>query len=417
MAVTEASSTRPTLHTLPCVLMRAGTSKGPFIHRKDLPQNESEWAPHLISALGSTGCDPRQIDGVGGGTSTTSKVAVVAPSARDDMDVDFTFVQVAIGKESIDLTGNCGNFISGVGPFAVQEGLVRAEPGVKTIDVRVWNTNTNRGVVETVELNEDGTYKEDGDYSIPGVNSTGSEVKIAWLDPAGSMTGKLFPSGEQQQMLPVQPPASLSNIQPFEARVTLIDSANPFIFVDAAFISTQLQQAGSPDGQHALMESIRQQGAVAMGLAASTEIASKTRGTPKIALISAPLRRAGKPTSDIRIAAYSMGLPHPTLQLSGAVCVASGLCCSGTILSDLSAHPVDADNAPVSPERTPSPRLSEDNEAPKAREERDVVIEHSKGTIDAGVVVVRENGVERIESCTVSRTARRLMEGNVRYFV
>ena len=127
------------------------------------------------------------------------------------------------------------------------------------------------------------------------------------------MTGKLFPSGEQQQMLPVQPPASLSNIQPFDARVTLIDSANPFIFVDAAFISTQLQQAGSPDGQHALMESIRQQGAVAMGLAASTEIASKTRGTPKIALISAPLRRAGKPTSDIRIAAYSMGLPHPTL--------------------------------------------------------------------------------------------------------
>lgn len=285
------------------------------------------------------------------------------------------------------------------------------------IDVRVWNTNTNRGVVETVELNEDGTYKEDGDYSIPGVNSTGSEVKIAWLDPAGSMTGKLFPSGKQQQMLPVQPPASLSNIKPFDARVTLIDSANPFIFVDAAFISTQLQQAGSPDGQHALMESIRQSGAVAMGLAASTEIASKTRGTPKIALLSAPLRRAGKPTPDIRIAAYSMGLPHPTLQLSGAVCVASGLCCSGTILSDLSAHPVDADNAPVSPERTPSPRRSEDNVAPKAREERDVVIEHSKGTIDAAVVVVRENGEERVESCTVSRTARRLMEGNVRYFI
>lgn len=133
MAVTEASSNRRTLHTLPCVLMRAGTSKGPFIHRKDLPENEAEWAPHLISALGSTGCDPRQIDGVGGGTSTTSKVAVVAPSSREGMDVDFTFVQVAVGKESIDLTGNCGNFISGVGPFAVQEGLVHPEKGTRTV--------------------------------------------------------------------------------------------------------------------------------------------------------------------------------------------------------------------------------------------------------------------------------------------
>jgi hypothetical protein len=113
--------------------MRAGTSKGPFIHRKDLPENEAEWAPHLISALGSTGCDPRQIDGVGGGTSTTSKVAVVAPSSREGMDVDFTFVQVAVGKESIDLTGNCGNFISGVGPFAVQEGLVHPEKGTRTV--------------------------------------------------------------------------------------------------------------------------------------------------------------------------------------------------------------------------------------------------------------------------------------------
>jgi 2-methylaconitate cis-trans-isomerase PrpF len=113
--------------------MRAGTSKGPFIHRRDLPENVSEWAPHLISALGSTGCDPRQIDGVGGGTSTTSKVAVVSPSSRPGIDVDFTFVQVAVGKESIDLTGNCGNMISGVGPFALQEGLVQPPKGATKV--------------------------------------------------------------------------------------------------------------------------------------------------------------------------------------------------------------------------------------------------------------------------------------------
>lgn len=106
-----------------------------FLHKDDLPAKQSEWAPHLISALGSRGNDPRQIDGVGGGTSTTSKVAVVSPSERDDADVDFTFVQVAVGKESVDFTGTCGNMVSGVAPFAVQEGLAKPMPGAKTVGV------------------------------------------------------------------------------------------------------------------------------------------------------------------------------------------------------------------------------------------------------------------------------------------
>lgn len=109
--------------------MRAGTSKGLFIHRSDLPPREADWGPHLISALGSRGNDPRQIDGIGGGTSTTSKVAVISPSKRPDADVDFTFVQVAVGKEAVDFTGTCGNISSGVGPFAVQEGIVKVQPG------------------------------------------------------------------------------------------------------------------------------------------------------------------------------------------------------------------------------------------------------------------------------------------------
>ena len=133
MAIQQLPRQRLTRHTLPCVLMRAGTSKGMFIHRRDLPLNSADWAPHLISALGSRGCDPRQIDGVGGGTSTTSKVAVVSPSQRPDADVDFTFVQVAVGKESVDLSGNCGNMVSGVGPFAVQEGLVVPQPGATSV--------------------------------------------------------------------------------------------------------------------------------------------------------------------------------------------------------------------------------------------------------------------------------------------
>lgn len=275
-----------------------------------------------------------------------------------------------------------------------------------------------------MELNEDGTYKEDGDYRIPGVSATGTEIKIAFVDPAGSMTDKLFPSGLRQQLLDIKPPPNLMQIGLFQARVSLVDSANPFVFVDAAYISSQLRAVPLPEDQRVLVEAIRQSGAVAMGMAPSLEIAAKTRGTPKIALLEAPFAR-GKNSSDIRIVAYSMGLPHPTLQLSGAVCVASGLMCDGTILSDLSSRPIVEDGAPITPERTPSP-LGIDGQETRSvgtaaglcrpRHERAVVIEHSQGTIEAHVVVEGERGAEEIKSCAVSRTARRLFEGNVRYF-
>ena len=119
--------------SLPAVLMRAGTSKGLFIHRHDLPASEKDWVRPLLAAMGSQGSDARQIDGVGGATSTTSKVAVVSPSTRMGVDVDYTFVQVAVGQEAVDFSGNCGNMCSGVGPFALQEGLVRANPGERTV--------------------------------------------------------------------------------------------------------------------------------------------------------------------------------------------------------------------------------------------------------------------------------------------
>jgi len=125
---------RRTRNSLPAVLMRAGTSKGLFIHRHHLPASEAAWAGPLLAAMGSQGSDARQIDGVGGATSTTSKVAVVSPSSRAGVDVDYTFVQVAVGQAAVDLSGNCGNMCSGVGPFALQEGLVRASPGNRTVN-------------------------------------------------------------------------------------------------------------------------------------------------------------------------------------------------------------------------------------------------------------------------------------------
>lgn len=429
MAVTDIKPRRLRRHVLPCVLMRAGTSKGMFLHKDDLPAKQSEWAPHLISALGSRGNDPRQIDGVGGGTSTTSKVAVVSPSERPDADVDFTFVQVAVGKESVDFTGTCGNMVSGVAPFAVQEGLAKPELGSKTVrfssyrtwmlvsnkrqmDVRVYNTNTDRTVVETVEIDEAGEYEEDGEYTIPGVNTTGSEVKCAFVDPAGSMTGKLLPSGQAQQVLHVQPPRTLSNLEAFDVRVSLVDAANPFVLIDTTSIPTILKSLPSDDAQHALIESIRREGAVSMGLAGSVEAAALVRGTPKVALMYPPVLGS---KASVKVQAYSMGLPHPSLQLTGAVCLAAALSTPGTIVADLASKPQNGSSEPLTPERTPSPSDEKAELVPgKLQEEREVIIQHSKGTIKVGVVMKPEGGVA---SCAVSRTARRLFEGRVRYYV
>lgn len=128
----------PTRHVLPSVMMRSGTSKGLFIHRKDLPQSRSEWAPVLLSVMGSQQGDPKQLDGIGGGTSTTSKVAIVSKSSRSDADVDYTFAQVAVGKGKVDFTGNCGNMACGVGPFALDEGLVQSIPGQSSVRLRSY---------------------------------------------------------------------------------------------------------------------------------------------------------------------------------------------------------------------------------------------------------------------------------------
>ncbi|PGH03229.1 hypothetical protein AJ79_07424 [Helicocarpus griseus UAMH5409] len=435
MAVEVITQTRRLKrHVLPCVLMRAGTSKGMFIHRRDLPAQQADWAPHLISALGSRCNDPRQIDGVGGGTSTTSKVAVVSVSERPDADVDFTFVQVAIGKESVDLTGTCGNMVSGVAPFAVQEGLVKPQPGQIKMDVRVYSTNTDKTVVETVEIDEaTGEYEEDGDYTIPGVSTTGSEVKCAFVNPAGSMTGKLFPSGHRQQILRVPPlpllsrPSDAVYTEPFDVRVSLVDAANPFVLIDTTSISTILKTLPSSDAQDVLVEFVRREGAVAMGLATSVEAAALVRGTPKVALLYPPFPplftqdgsdKTETKTSDIRVQSYSMGLPHPSLQLTGAVCLAAALSCPGTVAAQLSSTAATdnhGDEIPLTPERTPSPGETDGAKTGlEAGGEKEVVIAHSKGTMKVGVVMGRDG---EAVSCAVSRTARRLFEGRVRYYV
>ncbi|KAJ5147472.1 hypothetical protein N7476_001001 [Penicillium atrosanguineum] len=351
----------PTKQSLPAVWMRSGTSKGLFIHRKDLPES---------------------LDGVGGATSTTSKVAVVAKSNRPGIDVDYTFVQVAPDQAKIDTTGNCGNIASGVGPFSVDEGLVRAKIGQTEIDVRIFNTNTGQIIVETIQLSPDGTCKEHGTCQIPGVAGTSSPIKVAFLNPEGIQTRK---------------------VGKLQVQVSLVDAANPFVLVD----SHSLKLNGHctwPDPTDedfvSVAEDIRRQGAVRFGLATDVESASVVQGTPKIAFLSPPTDES----SDLDVLAFTMGRLHTSLQLTGAVCIGVAMTMYGTVAWRLASGGVA--NKP--------PKHGMEVEGNKIASAIPMGIRHPAGVIQAEAVLdLARDGTIQVKQVAVIRTARRLFEGNV----
>ncbi|KAA8643707.1 hypothetical protein EYZ11_006325 [Aspergillus tanneri] len=387
--------------SLPAVWMRAGTSKGLFIHEHHLPSSQSLWAPILLSALGSADADKRQLNGVGGGTSTTSKVAVICKSARPGVDVDYTFVQVAPEDSKIDMSGNCGNIASGVGPFAVDEGLVKIAPGQTMVDVTVFNTNTQRLLVETVQITPDGKFSEGGEYSIAGVAGTASPIRIAFMNPGGSKTGKLFPSSARQELISVQSSYAQA---PFTVRASLVDAANPFIFIDATSMPSVYDDSDPSSISLDIIEEIRVAGAIRMGLATDTTAARRVRGTPKIAL----LRSAHSDEEvDIDARAFSLGKPHPSFQLTGAVCLGAALSVPGTVAWDLRRR------------RNLDMNLNErtsldDSKKPKSGISR-WAIRHPGGRLDAEVDWMVRSQEMHVNSVSVFRTARRLFEGRVFY--
>ncbi|MCU0562597.1 MAG: hypothetical protein MUE48_01460, partial [Desulfobacterales bacterium] len=211
--------------SIPAVLMRGGTSKGLFFHERDLPPNPGPRDRVILAAYGSPDPYMRQIDGVGGAVSVTSKTAVVGPSPSPDYDVTYCFGQVSIDRPIVDVRGNCGNMSAAVGPFAVDEGLVAAvEPVTR---VRIHQKNTDKLIVAEVPV-KCGRFDETGDYAIDGVPGTGSRVLLRFVDPAGAVTGKLFPTGSRVDCF------ELPGLGAVE--VTCIDAANPFVFVRAASI-------------------------------------------------------------------------------------------------------------------------------------------------------------------------------------
>ncbi|CAD0093659.1 unnamed protein product [Aureobasidium mustum] len=384
---------------LPAVWMRAGTSKGLYLHRKDLPQSQQDWSSVITRVMGSYDADPKQLDGIGGATSTTSKVAVISRSSRPDADVDYTFVQVTIGAPKLDMTGNCGNIASGVGPFAVDEGLINVLPGQKQVQVRVFNTNTNSVMVETVQVDDEGHFLEDGDCKLPGLCSVGSRVQMGFSKPAGAMTGKLLPSGRAMNTILVQ--ASF-NSEPIPIQVSLVDAANPFCLVDSATLPNFYHKEG-PGATASInfIEKIRREAAVLMGLAKSTDEAALTRGTPKIAVLSRPNTSNDRSSVDFQVVAYSMGKVHGSLQLTGAVCLGTAACTKGTVAYELREGSSDVRKRQDSPiESVDMPELET------------VRLRHPGGDMD---VDVRLDAESQVEEVVVFRTARRLFEGKVYY--
>lgn len=281
------------------------------------------------------------------------------------------------------------------------------------MDVRIYNTNTSRVIQETLQVDEFGSFQEDGDFTIPGVKGTGSEIKVAFVDPAGSMTGKLFPTGRRTDTIVVK-----ASIGPdFSVKATLIDAANPFVVVDGTTLPSDLQSCSKDSSEYLdRMESIRREGAVLMGLATSTEAAAKVRGTPKLAIVSSPASDSlpAEIAASVHVLAFSMGKPHPSLQLTGAACLASAVCIEDTVVNRLA---VMVDRQLPTPERSPSPFADGEGKTEEVRlEQRMVRITHSSGGIDVGVIAGSSKTMAVVDRCTVSRTARRIFEGKVYYY-
>ena len=233
---------------LPVTLMRGGTSKGAYLLRKDMPPERKDWDSVLLKLMGSP--DRKQIDGLGGSQSVTSKVAIIEKSSRSDADVDYTFAQVSVDKPVVSYGGNCGNISSGVGPFAIEEGFVPAV-GEETT-VRIFNTNTRKIIVETVNT-ADGQVCYDGDYAIAGVPGTAALIKLSFLDSSGTHGKGILPTGNVVDELEIPDFGRLS--------VSIVDAANPLVFVTADSIkmngTEQPEEINKDEALLRLLECIR----------------------------------------------------------------------------------------------------------------------------------------------------------------
>jgi 2-methylaconitate isomerase len=321
------------LFSLPAVFMRGGTSRAVMFHARDLP-DRGEWDPIFLAAMGSPDSNGRQLNGMGGGISSLSKVCILAPSDRADADIDYTFAQVQIRDPLVDYRSNCGNMSSAVGPFAVDEGIVR--PNGDTAVVRIFNTNTRKIIRSTFPL-EDGRSATDGDLAIPGVAGTGAPVRLDFLAPGGATTGRLLPTGNPTDRLDVP------GVGPIE--VSMIDAANACVFVRARDLGlTGRELPEDLERDPALLDrlqSIRRQASVAMGIARDDADARTVAAVPIIGFVAPAMDAptlSGEPIAaaqvDLTARFLSNGQPHRALPLTASLCTAVAANIAGTLVAE-----------------------------------------------------------------------------------
>lgn len=399
-SVDALKENQPTLKQMkvPATYMRAGTSKGVFFKLQDLPAPAQVAGDYrdklLLRVIGSPDAYAKQIDGMGGATSSTSKAVILSKSDSPDHDVDYLFGQVSIDKPFVDWSGNCGNLSSGVGPCAIHMGLIDADrlPENGMVAIRVRQVNINKTIVVHVPI-QGGQVQELGDFELDGVAFPAAEIQVDFIDPADG-EGSMFPTGNVIDTLEV---AGVGTLQ-----ATFINSGIPTIFIEADSIGyqgTELQDdINNDENALAMFESIRAHGAVKMGLINHIDEAAQRQHTPKIAFVSRPkdyLSSSGKTVSahhvDVLVRALSMGKLHHAMMGTAAVAIGSAASVPGTIV----------------------------NIAAGGGERESVVFGHPSGTLKIGAKAthsVLENGESgwKIEKAIMSRSARILMEGWVR---
>ena len=316
----------------PAAFIRGGTSKALVFHSCDLPEDRAERDAIYLRAMGSPDRYGRQLDGMGGGISSLSKVCVVGPATVPDADVDYTFVQVQIGEARCDYSGNCGNMSSAIGPFAVDEGLVAAPSGATGL-VRIHNTNTGTIIHASFPV-RDGRSVEAGELEIPGVDGSGAPVRLDFLAPGGASTGRLLPTGQALDTL----------VLPDGRRIgaSLVDAANACVFVAAESLGASGTERPDELGANGtLMQALgrlRLQASVAMGIAGSIEAAAATPMIPLIAIVSPPRpsraldgQEIPADACDLVVRMLSNGQPHRALPLTGSLCTAVAAQIDGTL--------------------------------------------------------------------------------------
>ena len=383
---------------IPATYMRGGTSKGVFFRLQDLPERAQVPGPArdalLCRVIGSPDPYGKHTDGMGGATSSTSKVVIISPSTQADHDVDYLYGQVPIDGAFIDWSGNCGNLSSAVGPFAIANGMVDPArvPRDGLCTVRIWQANIQKTIIAHVQVTG-GEVQETGDFELDGVTFPAAEVQLEFIDPAdegdGDGGGAMFPTGNLVDDLDVP------GVGVFKA--TMINAGVPMVFVEAAALGydgTELQGAINEDRDAlAKLEAIRAHGAVRMGLVADADAAAKRPLTPKVAFVAPPrdyVSSSGKPVSAADIGllarAVSMGKLHHAMMGTASVAIATAAAVPGTLV----------------------------NAAAGGGTREVLVFGHPSGTLRVGADVRQVDGAWVVTKAVMSRSARVLMEGTVR---